>query len=160
VRANVDGEGGCHDECRDCAGTVVLLLVCAAVSAQAPATGGSRSSGINPANFDRIVRPQDDFYRFANGEWLRTTRIPDDRATYGPFVALADASQMALRQIVEEAASGTAAPGPIEQMVGDYYASYMDSVTVEQRGLSPLREAIDRIAAVNDRAGVADAAFS
>ena len=42
-------------------------------------------SGIDLDSFDKSVRPQDDFFEFVNGQWLKTTEIPADKSSYGAF---------------------------------------------------------------------------
>ena len=59
------------------------------------------SSGIDTANFDKSVRPQDDLFRYVNGHWLETTEIPADKSNYGAFSALADQAEKDLRAIIE-----------------------------------------------------------
>ena len=61
-------------------------------------------STFDPARLDGTVRPQDDLFRHANGEWLRTAVIPEDRPLAGSFTALRDASELAVRAIIEDAA--------------------------------------------------------
>ena len=84
--------------------TAIMSLVSPSL-AQTPRAANPAHPGIDTTNFDRSIRPQDDFFRFANGTWLRSTTIPEDRSTYGAFVELDDASQEALKSIVEEAAA-------------------------------------------------------
>src|SRR5688572_22691224 len=62
------------------------------------------SSGIDTTSFSSTIRPQDDFYRFANERWMQRNSIPADRSMYSSFDELHDASQAALRQLVEDAA--------------------------------------------------------
>ena len=124
--------------------TAIVSLVSSS-AAQTPAAAHPGHLGIDTLNFDRSIRPQDDFFRFANGSWLRTTEIPEDRSSYGSFVELDDASQEALKSIVEEAAAGDAPIGSVEQKVGDFYASFLDSATVERLGIAPLHEDLERI---------------
>ncbi|MBT2595006.1 M13-type metalloendopeptidase [Arthrobacter sp. ISL-72] len=103
------------------------------------------NSGIDLSNIDHTVRPQDDLYQHINGAWLKSTIIPDDRPLEGAFTALRDGSELAVREIIEEAAGrGEDATG-IERKVGDLYNSFMDEATVEAKGLDPIRE---RLAAV------------
>jgi predicted metalloendopeptidase len=108
-------------------------------------------SGVILQNFDRSVRPQDDFYRFVNGHWLKNTPIPADKSNYGSFNKLADEAEANLRVIVEEAAGAKAAKGSEQQLIGDYYTSFMDEGRAEQLGLAPLQPELDRIAAIKDR---------
>ena len=109
------------------------------------------TSGLFLQNFDRSVRPQDDFYRFVNGTWLKNTEIPADKSNYGAFTLLADEAEKNLRVIVEEAATANAAAGSDQQLIGDFYSSFMDEAKAEQLGLTPLQPELDRIAAIKDR---------
>jgi predicted metalloendopeptidase len=131
--------------CRTAVVGAALSFLPAALSAQMSPTPTGATIGFDTTNLDRSVRPQDDFYRFANGGWLEKARIPDDRSSYGSFVELSDSSQVAVRAIVEEAAGSSAPAGSIERKVGDFYASFMDSASVERLGLTPLRPEMDRI---------------
>ncbi|HXW09351.1 MAG TPA: M13-type metalloendopeptidase [Steroidobacteraceae bacterium] len=114
------------------------------------------ASGINLENFDRNVRPQDDFYRYVNGTWLAQTEIPADKNNYGAFSILQDEAEKNLHVIVEEAARSNAAAGTDAQLIGDFYTSYMDEAKAESLGLEPLRPELARIAAIQDRTALVD----
>jgi predicted metalloendopeptidase len=118
------------------------------ILAQAPGTG----LGIDTTSFDRSVRPQDDFFRFVNGTWLKNTEIPADRARYGSFDALAEESQKAVRAIIEETAkSTTKTPGSEAQKLGDLYTSFMDTAAIEAAGLKPIQPELARVAELSDK---------
>src|ERR1051325_1568751 len=70
--------------------------------AQVEPFGGSL--GIDVSGMDRTVRPQDDFFRFVNGRWIDKTEIPGDKSRYGSFAMLSDESEIALKEIAEQAA--------------------------------------------------------
>jgi putative endopeptidase len=113
----------------------------------------TRALGFDPANFDTSVRPQDDFYRFANGGWLDRTPIPADRASFGTFDELRERSEAAVHQLLEEAAATpNRQPGSDLQKVGDYYASMMDGARIESLGIQPLRPELQRIASLRNTA--------
>ncbi|WP_427169469.1 M13 family metallopeptidase [Arthrobacter sp. 92] len=103
------------------------------------------NSGIALSNIDASVRPQDDLYQHVNGAWLKSTTIRDDRALEGTFTALRDDSELAVREIIEEAAGRGADASGIERKIGDLYNSFMDEAAVEAKGMDPIR---DRLAAV------------
>jgi putative endopeptidase len=110
-------------------------------------------SGVIVDNFDKSVRPQDDFYRFVNGTWIKNTEIPSDKSNYGAFTILDDQAEKELREIIEEAANAPDnPPGSEAQKVGDLYASYMDEARVEELKLTPLADELAAIDAVADRA--------
>jgi predicted metalloendopeptidase len=131
----------------------LLVILCGTLglSAQTPSSG--RSLGIEVSGMDRSVRPQDDFFRFVNGNWADKTPIPSDMSSYGTFPMLRDEASAAVRAIVEGAVAEKAAPGTMTQKVGGFYASFMDTARVESLGVQPLvRElsAVNAIASVND----------
>ena len=132
------------------AATIALAAQAAPLVAQAP-----RSLGIDTTNFDRSVRPQDDFFRFVNGGWLKRTEIPSDAPRWGTFDELDERSREAMRTILEDAAKSNAPAGSEEQKVGDFYASFLDSARVESLGVSPLKAELAQIAAVTSAAALA-----
>ncbi len=75
----------------------------------------------------RAVRPQDDFYRFVNGQWLTNTTIPSDRSNYGAFALLEDGAENDLKAILlKQPRQPTHRRGSDVQKVGDLYASFLD----------------------------------
>jgi predicted metalloendopeptidase len=108
--------------------------------------------GVDTKNFDSSVRPQDDFFRYVNGSWLKTTKMPSDKARYGSFIELRDQSEAALRAIIEEtAALQERKPGSDQQKIGDLYQSFMDTARIESLGLEPVRGDLKRVAALKDK---------
>ncbi|RKR30097.1 M13 family metallopeptidase [Arthrobacter oryzae] len=110
-------------------------------------------SGIDKSTFDASVRPQDDLYQHVNGGWLKTTVIPDDRPLEGTFTALRDASELAVKEIIERAAARGVEAAGVERKIGDLYNSFMDEAAAEAKGLDPLRA---RLAEVFATTSVAD----
>jgi putative endopeptidase len=116
-------------------------------------------SGIDLTALDPATRPQDDLYRHVNGRWLESHEIPGDRAMDGAFRALHDEAEEQVRTIIEElgaqVADGSAPDptGPAAQ-VGALYASFMDTTTVERRGLEPIRDELALIARAQDPAAL------
>jgi predicted metalloendopeptidase len=132
--------------------------VAAPTADAAPATplAATRPSGVLLGNFDPTVRPQDDLYRFVNGTWLAKTEIPADKSNYGAFTALQDGVEVNLKAIAEDAARAEAAAGTDQQLVGDFYASFMDEAQIEGQGLKPLEPELARVAAIGDRKALLD----
>jgi len=106
---------------------------------------------IDVAGMDRGVLPGDDFFRFANGGWLKATEIPPDRSSYGVWSILIEQAQQRTRDLLAGAAAGKAAAGSDERKLGDYYASYLDDQAIDARGAAPLAEPLAAIAAIADR---------
>jgi putative endopeptidase len=107
-------------------------------------------STFDPDQLDATVRPQDDLFRHANGVWLTSTAIPDDRPLTGSFTALRDASELAVRAIIEDAAGRAGAADGIDAKLGSLYADFMDTQRIEAEGASPILPLLERIAAVKN----------
>ncbi|MFZ8888410.1 MAG: M13 family metallopeptidase [Aquiluna sp.] len=102
--------------------------------------------GLEKAAFKESVRPQDDLFRHVNGKWLDETEIPEDKAIHGSFHMLADDSELAVKEILEEA-SKNPRPG-VSQQIGDLYACFMAEDHIESLGAKPLEPELARVDAV------------
>jgi len=130
---------------------IVVVLFVPFIAAPAFAQSG-HGLGFDTTNFDRSVRPQDDFFRFVNGAWLKRTEIPADASSWGAFSELRERSRDGLHTILDDAAKSKAAAGTEERKVGDLYASFMDTATVERLGIAPLKGELTSIAALRTQA--------
>ena len=111
--------------------------------------------GLDLAGVDETVRPQDDFFRHANGAWLREFEIPEDLSVYGSFTQLFLDAEEQVREIIEESARIDAPMGTTAQQVGDFYSDFLDVEEIEARGLEPLAGDLERIRAVRTHEDVA-----
>src|SRR5229473_2867589 len=105
---------------------------------------------LDPKNMDTSVKPQDDFFMYANGSWIKRTEIPPEYSRWGSFNELIERNNDALHAIAEKTAT-TKASDPTIQKVGDYYASGMDEKTIEAAKTKPLDDEFKNIDAVKDR---------
>jgi putative endopeptidase len=124
----------------------------AATPAERPQIG---AWGLDLTSSDKTVKPGDDFYRFADGKWLDTNQIPSDRTSWGSFVELADRSEHQIRTIAESLPPN-APEGSTEQKAGDFYRAYLDTDTIESKGLEPARPGLQAIAAARTHEQLAD----
>src|SRR5580698_6165593 len=137
---------------------VFALAPLAAYSQTVPAL---ETHGIVIANMDRSVKPGDDFYRYANGDWLKRTKIPPDRRYIDPngldFDDSNDLTRKRIAGLIEEAAKANAPAGSNTRKIADLYDSYIDEASIEAKGLAPLRPHLDAIAAIRDKRDLARA---
>jgi len=113
------------------------------------------SSGLTLKNMDPSVRPGDNFNAYVNGTWMKNTKIPADKASYGIAYMIHEKAQEDVKAIIENAAKGKFADGSDEQKIGDFYGAFMDTLARDQIGISPLLpeyQKIDAIANYNDLA--------
>ena len=106
--------------------------------------------GIDAKSLSKAIRPQDDLFKHVNGKWLESTEIPEDKAIYGSFHMLADASEAAVKLILEEA-SANPLPG-VSQQIGDLYASFLDEAKANQLAATPIKEDLQKIAKLSSLA--------
>jgi putative endopeptidase len=112
--------------------------------------------GLDVAAIDRSVVPGDDFFRYANGTWLKTTEIPPDRSSWGSGAVLVELTTKRTADLIRDAAAH-AAPGTDARKIGDYYAAFMDEGRIESLGLKPLAPELARVEAIRDRRELAAA---
>ena len=128
-----------------------LALPNLAAQGASPAASPAATRGISVANMDPSVKPGDDFYHYADGAWISRTEIPPDRSNVSVFNALDDLSRKRTAAIIEEAAKASAPAGSDERKMADIYNAFMDEPAIESRGLSPVKDQLATIAAIQDR---------
>jgi putative endopeptidase len=97
------------------------------------------------ANLDTTVSPAEDFFRYANGGWIKKNPIPAEESAWGVGNLVQEDIYNRLRKINEDAAAKKAAEGTTEQKIGDFWLSSMDSASVDNQGLQPLQADLDKI---------------
>jgi putative endopeptidase len=139
----------------------LAALLAAPLAADAQSTPAPETHGIVVANMDRSVKPGDDFYDYANGDWLKRTEIPPDRRYIDPngldFDDSNDLTRKRIAGLIDEANKANAPAGSNARKIADLYNSYMDEATIEAKGLAPLRPRLDAIAAIRDKRDLARA---
>ncbi len=112
------------------------------------------SFGFDVSGMDRSVAAGDNFFDFANGQWVQRTAIPADRSSYGSFNIIYEKTLGDTRAILEDA---TRASDGEARRIGDYYAAFMDEAGIEARGVAPLQPQLQAIAGIGDRQALARA---
>ncbi len=124
----------------------VLAIATLAGACTQPATKEAAKADILNMNRDTTARPNDDFFEYANGGWIKKNPIPGDETSYGVGELVQKELYEKLRFINEEAVKKAEKTGAGQQ-IGDFWYSAMDSAGIEQNGLKPLQAELDKIAA-------------
>lgn len=98
-------------------------------------------------NIDSAVNPADDFFAYAEGTWLKNTPIPPEESSWGIGNLVQEEIYNRLKKI-NEAASDKKATTGVEQKIGDFWYSAMDTLSLEKQGLQPLRDDFNKINAI------------
>ncbi|HET6798200.1 MAG TPA: M13 family metallopeptidase, partial [Gemmatimonadales bacterium] len=110
---------------------------------------------IDPANIDTTCAPCKNFFRYANGGWLKRSEIPGDQPRWGSFNELQEQNYAALQDVLTEASrKSSSTQDPNLRKLGLFYGTCMDSAAIERAGIRPLQGELNRIAAVRDRRAV------
>ena len=105
---------------------------------------------VDVCGIDSSIKPGDNFFRYVNGRWYDTVKIADDQTGVGYYSFMNIPQKKLLQSILDSVSKTQNAPGSIDQKVGDFYASGMDTVTINQRGYEPIRPILARIDAISD----------
>jgi len=129
----------------------VMTAIVGSVGNSEAAAKGSALHGPDLASFDTTVRPQDDFYQYVNGGWLKKTEIPPDRSRYGSFHLLVDRTEAQLQEIINGIAKDPKIKAASDaQKIRDMYASFMDEARLEKLGAKPLENQFAAIDGLKD----------
>ena len=112
---------------------------------QGQAELGTFGVDLTARNLD--IKPGDDFFMYASGTWYDNYEMPADKTRYGAFTALAERSEKQVKEIIDDITSRENLNAE-EQMVADFYNSYMDVETINKKGISPIQATLDEITAV------------
>jgi predicted metalloendopeptidase len=133
----------------------VATLAQAAPAAQGPHRTQLGTWGVDMTGRKDTIAPGQDFFGNMNGRWVETTAIPDDRSSWGSFVALDDLSEKRVRAIIEGVANAKGRRSAEQAKIGVLYKAYLDTATIEAKGLTPFMadlKSIDTIATPADLA--------
>lgn len=105
------------------------------------------TSGLDPASFSSVTKPSDDLFRYVNGPWIDTYRLPDDRSRFGSFDKLAEDAENQVRDILEEDDCPAVKSAAL-------YRSFLDVDAIEEAGIEPIRADLDAIDGARDKAAL------
>ena len=138
--------------------TAIVLALCGAavISMPGQAAGQAQPAAAPKAEAPQgsaAIRPGDDFFAYANGDWLSKTEIPADRSSWGAMGALAEETNQRIVKMIEDLADDKKLGGEARK-VSDYYRSYMNESAIEGKGIAPLKPMLAKIEAIKDKAGL------
>lgn len=138
---------------RLCVYVLLLMAICCLLPAQE--TSHPDEHGVIVGDIDHSVKPGDNFFEYANGEWLKRTEIPPDRGTVTVFSLINDVATKRTSDLIEGIAKSNPAPGSGNRKIADLYNSFMDEAGIEAKGMAPIKPYLDEVAAIHDRKDLA-----
>jgi endothelin-converting enzyme/putative endopeptidase len=135
--------------------TAITLALCGASLAFAPshAAGQQAAKPAQGATANMTMLPGEDFFNYANAEWLKKTEIPSDKSSWGAMGQLAEETNDRIVKLIEGVAAQKDASAEARK-VADYYGAYMNEKAIEEKGAAPLKPFLAKIDAIKDKAGL------
>ena len=133
---------------------MALLLALPVVSfgAKGKSKGASgNQSGLRMENFDKSVKPADDFYMFATGGWQKLNPLPAAYSRFGSFDQLQEDNNKRINSILGDLQKKTYAAGTTERKLADFYKLAMDSVRRNNEGIAPVKPILDEMEAAKTK---------
>ncbi|MEA3065676.1 MAG: putative endopeptidase [Sphingomonadales bacterium] len=138
---------------------LLALLLATAACSGAPGTGNESSAartagsaaGIVPASMDKSVAPGDDFFAYANGNWVKNTPIPEDRSGIGAFFIADQQRERQTRELLDGILGSNPAAGSSEALIANYYNAYLNTDAIDRAGIAPAKADLDAIAGIADK---------
>ena len=131
-----------------------VIAISCLLNAQQPE---KHEPALDTTSMDRSADPCTDFFAYSCGGWIKNNPIPPDQSSWDTYSKMQDENRTRLRGILEAASSPDVKRSAVDQKIGDYYAACIDEKAVDDKGVSPLKPALDRIAAIKSKAEIADA---
>ena len=130
------------------------LFLFAALLSLAACTNTSDKASTEIQGIDSSLKPGDNFFMYVNKKWYDSARIPPSQAGVGAYMFMNYPQRLRLQGILDSVSKANNAAGSIEQKIGDFYASGMDTVTINNRGYDPVKPILSRIGSISDIASL------
>ena len=128
-----------------------VLFAALLISSSAAFAQQNLSSGIDKSNLDLTIKPGDDFYRYAAGNWMKTHPLDAEHTENGAFIDLYEKSQKQIQELILGFANKPQVKGSLGQKIGSLYTLKMDSVRLNKEGWNPIKPVLARIQAIKSR---------
>ncbi|MEP7222092.1 MAG: M13 family metallopeptidase [Novosphingobium sp.] len=140
---------------------IAVLLLGAAAATLGPAAcklnddnssihGPGTAIGIDAAAMDKTVKPGDQFYLYANGNWMKTTEIPADRSSIGGFYIADQQTEKQLGELITDINKGDPSPDSDAGRIKALYNAYRDTKAIDAAGMAPIKADLARFDAITD----------
>src|SRR5579863_7092538 len=125
--------------------SLVVLLMLAGCESKQTTVAAPDITGI-----DSSVKPENNFFMYVNRIWYDTAQIPPSQSGVGAYMFMNYPQRLRLQGILDSVSKANNTAGSIEQKLGDFYASGMDTVTINKLGYDPIKSVLARIDSISN----------
>jgi putative endopeptidase len=122
-----------------------------------PVSNANSNGSLSTVDVDymsKSIKANEDFFMFANEEWIKANPVPPSESRWGSFNELDKSNKEKLVQILETCKNSKNEKGSDEQLLGAYYSSYMNFDLRDKKGFSPLQEDLNKIASIKSKSEI------
>ncbi|HEY1143835.1 MAG TPA: M13 family metallopeptidase [Sphingomicrobium sp.] len=106
--------------------------------------------GIQPSWMDKSVKPGDDFFQYADGNWVKSTPIPADRSRIGGFWIADQEREKNTRELFDSILKAKPTSGN-DALIANYYNAYVNTDAIDRAGIAPAKADLDAISGIADK---------
>ena len=129
---------------------LALIVACGNSTKKDSMKEETTDKGLDLSAMDSSVRPQDDFYNFVNGGWMKTNKIPADKPSWGTFYMLREETDEQCLTILDNLLKEQYPAGSEGEKIQILYKNYMDMDARNKAGLTPLEPTLKKIQAIQN----------
>jgi len=129
---------------------VIFAVSCKTKTSTDTGDTAKRTVFFDKTGMDTTVKPGDDFFSYANGNWIKKTVIPPSEMGWGSFFVVEDENEKDLHKILDNISAQDNTAGSAAQKVADLYISGMDTTTIDKLGYDPIKPELAKISTVKD----------
>ena len=145
------GLTACGDNTKETAAAASDNAAKVQTSAAPAASQAAMPIGINLAAMSPKVKPGDDFYTYANGEWMKTTEIPADRSSTGAFLVAFQETEKHKTSLIADLVKAEHAAGSDDARIADFYKAYTNTAAIDAAGMKPMEADLASYQAIADK---------
>jgi len=127
-----------------------IVILFAATLSLAACNHVAEKKYISIQDIDSTKKPGDNFFLYINNKWFDTAQIPASQSGVGAYMFMNYPQRLRLQGILDSVSKATNTAGSIEQQLGDFYASGMDTLTINKRGYDPIKPLLSKIDSIQD----------
>ena len=128
-----------------------IIISSALLSLSLYSNSQTNLKSIDTNYIDKSFSPKEDFFMFANNNWIKNNPIPASESRWGSFNELEQSNNKKLTKILDEATKNIGDKGSTNQLLGDYFTSFIDIETRNKLGFSPIKNDLDEINAISNK---------